>query len=132
MRFVSVSMHASPTMLTWQVHATSVDRVPPEPLLTEALGRVLDDGALGVGPAQVRIVITGVNTLVTVAGGATSALPVRQTSSIFTPFPSPSSRGDCGDDGAWGSGDLWDPTALGPRVSADKTGPAPALAVIRF
>ena len=64
-------------MLTWQVHATSVDRVPPEPLQTEALGRVPDHGALGVGPAQVRIVITGVNTLVTVAGGATSALPIR-------------------------------------------------------
>ena len=121
-------------MLTWQVHATSVDRVPPEPLLTETLGRVPDHGTLGVGPAQVRIVITGVNTLVTVAGGATSALPVRQTSSIFTPFPSSpsSSRGVCGGDGAWGSGDLWDPTALGPRVSADKTGPAPTLAVIRF
>ena len=120
-------------MLTWQVHATSVDRVPPEPLQTEALGRVPDHGALGVGPAQVRIVITGVNTLVTVAGGATSALPIRQTSSILTPFSSSSSsRGVCGGDGAWGSGDLWDLTALGPRVSADKTGPAPALAVIRF
>ena len=75
-------------MLTWDGFAplsTAGLWVAFEPDLTGALGPVVIDDAGGVQSTALRhlAVITGINALVTPAGGARAALPVGITSSVL-------------------------------------------------